>query len=99
MDVESQLNDLLSCTTKPKEFFHVQTPEGAHYTVPPGIIKDIVLRIWAAVTMVDANVLWCAQQNALQCSAVCPEMNGAHFEHLLQLLRHPLFDHLIASAS
>lgn len=87
MDVEGQLN--------PSDFFHAQTPEGAQYTVPPGIIKDIVKRVWAAVTMVDNNVLWCAQENALQCSAVCPEMNGTHFEHLLQLLRHPLFDNLM----
>lgn len=82
----------------PRNFFMFRHLK-EHITVPPGIIKDIVIRLWAAVTMVDANVLWCAQENALQCSAVCPQMNGAHFEHLLQLLRHPLFDHLIVSAT
>jgi len=48
--------------------------------------------------MVGANVLWCAQENVLQRSVVCPEMNAGHFEHLLQLLQHPLFDHLITCA-
>jgi len=99
MDAEGQLHGLLSCTTKSKGFFHVETPEGAHYTILPMIIKDLVLRLWAAVTTVGANVLWCAQENVLQCSAVCPEMKGGHFEHLLQLLRHPLFDHLITCAT
>jgi hypothetical protein len=99
MDVEGQLHGLLSCTTKSKGFFYVETSEGAHYTVPPTIIKDLVLRLWAAVTTVGASVLWCAQENVLQCSAVCPETNGGHFKHLLQILRHPLFDHLITCAT
>lgn len=99
MDVEGQLHGLLSCTTKSKGFFHVETPEGAHYTIPPTIIKDLVLRLWTAVTTVGASELWCAQENVLKCSAVCPETNGGHFEHLLQLLRHTLFDHLITCAT
>ena len=99
MDVKGQLHGLLSCTTQSKGFFHVETPDGAHYTVPPMITKDLVLRLWADVTTVGANVLWCALENVLQCRIVCPEMNGGHFEHLVQLLRHLLFDHLITWAT
>jgi hypothetical protein len=53
--------------------------------VPLRTMKDIVVRLQAAVTMVDANKLRHVKENSVQHTTVCLEMDRSHFEHLLQL--------------
>jgi hypothetical protein len=53
------------------------------YTVPPRTIEDLVARLQAVVRTVDTNMLRRVQENAMQRTAVCLEMDGGHFEHLL----------------
>jgi hypothetical protein len=53
------------------------------YTVPPRTIEDLVARLQAAVTTVDANMLRRVPENAVRRTAVCLEMDGDRFEHLL----------------
>jgi hypothetical protein len=53
------------------------------YTVPSRTIENLVARLQAAVTMVDANMLRRVRENAVWPAAVCLEMDGGRFEHLL----------------
>jgi hypothetical protein len=46
-------------------------------------MEDLVARFQAAVTTVDANMLRRAQENAVRRTAVCLEMEGGRFEHVL----------------
>jgi hypothetical protein len=46
-------------------------------------IEDVVARLQAAVTTVDANMLGHIRENAVRHTAVCLEMDGRRFEHLL----------------
>jgi hypothetical protein len=55
------------------------------YTVPPRGNEDLIARLSAAVTMVDANMLRRVRGNALQRTAVYLETDGGCFENLLQL--------------
>jgi hypothetical protein len=53
------------------------------YAVSPRIIKDLIEGLKAAVTIVDATMLKCVQENAMWCTAICLEVDGGCFEHLL----------------
>jgi hypothetical protein len=53
------------------------------YAVPPRTIEDLVEKLKAAVTTVDANMLRRVRENAVWRTAVCLEMDGGCFEHLL----------------
>jgi hypothetical protein len=53
------------------------------YAVPPRTIEDLVERLQAAMTSVDANMLRRVRENVLRRSAVCLEMEGGRFERLL----------------
>jgi hypothetical protein len=46
-------------------------------------IENLVAKLQAAVTMVDANMLRCGRENGVQCTAVCLEMDEDRFERLL----------------
>jgi hypothetical protein len=60
----------------------VRTGEGAIYAVPPRTVEDLVARLWAPVTAVDANMLRRVQENAMWCTAFCLEIYRGHFRHL-----------------
>lgn len=47
----------------------------------PRLMKDLVPRLQAAVTMTDASMLRHVWENAVWCPAVCIKMDGGHFEH------------------
>jgi hypothetical protein len=53
------------------------------YAAPPRTSEDIVARLQAAVTIVNANMF--VQENAMRRTAACLKMDGDRFEHLLQL--------------
>jgi hypothetical protein len=53
------------------------------YAVPPRTIEDLVQRLQAGVTTVDAHMLRRVRENAVRRTAVCLEMDGGRFEHLL----------------
>jgi hypothetical protein len=53
------------------------------YAVPPRTIEDLVARLQAAATSVDANMLRCVRENAVRRTAVCLEMYGGRFENLM----------------
>jgi hypothetical protein len=53
------------------------------YVDPPRTIEDLVVRLQAAVTTVDANMLRRVRENAVRRTAVCLEMDGGRLEHLL----------------
>jgi hypothetical protein len=63
-------------------FFLVGTPEGISL-VPPRTIEDLMARLQAAVTTVNASMLRRVQESAVRRTAVCLEMDGGCFEHLL----------------
>jgi hypothetical protein len=50
-----------------------------NYAVPPRPIKDLLARLQAAVTMVNANMLKCVQETGIQCTDICLEMDGGCF--------------------
>jgi hypothetical protein len=52
------------------------------YAVPLRTIEDLVARLQAAVTMVDANMLRRVRENAVRRTAVYLEMDGGRFENL-----------------
>jgi hypothetical protein len=49
----------------------------------PRTIEDPVAGLKAPVTAVDANLLRHVRENAVRRTAVCLEMGGGRFEHLL----------------
>jgi hypothetical protein len=53
------------------------------YAVPPRTMKDLMARLQAPVTTVNANMLRRVQENAVLCTVVCLDMDGGCFEHLL----------------
>jgi hypothetical protein len=53
------------------------------YAVPPRTMKDLMARLQAAATIVDANMLGCVQENAVWYMAICLEMVRDHFIQLL----------------
>jgi hypothetical protein len=65
------------------DFFLWGHLKGQVYAVPPRTIDDLVARLQAAVTTVDANMLRHVQENAVWRTAIYLEMNRGHFEHLL----------------
>jgi hypothetical protein len=68
------------------ELFPVGAPEGARLRSPSEDCRiEDVARIQVAVTTVDANMLRSGRQNAMRRIAVCLEMDGGRFEHLLKL--------------
>jgi hypothetical protein len=84
LDVEGRLHGLLgSPDLTPMEVFLWGHLKEQVYAVPPRTIEDLVARLQAAVTTVDANILRCVRQNAVRRAAVCLEMDGGRFEHLL----------------
>jgi hypothetical protein len=46
-------------------------------------IEDLVAILHVAVTMVDANMLRRVRENAVRRTAVCHQMDGGGFQHLL----------------
>jgi hypothetical protein len=53
------------------------------WEVPPCIVEDLVILFQAAVTSVDASMLRHVRGNVVRPTAVCLEMDGGRFEHLL----------------
>jgi hypothetical protein len=63
----------------PMDFFLWGHLKEQVYTVPSRTIEDLVARLQAAVTTVDANMLRRARENVVRCTAV----SLGRFEHLL----------------
>jgi hypothetical protein len=63
-------------------FFPVGTLERARF-YSPRIIKDLVTKLQAVVWMVDANMLRHIQENAMQRTVVCLEIDRGRFKHSL----------------
>jgi hypothetical protein len=74
--------------------FPVAAPEGERLRGHTRTIEDLVTRLRAPVTTVDANMLVHVRENA-----VCLETNGDRFEHLLLTTRRPRSDHLTLTCS
>jgi hypothetical protein len=53
------------------------------YAVRPMTIEDLVARLQAAVTTVDANMLRRVRENAVRRTAICLQMDGGRFEYIL----------------
>jgi hypothetical protein len=68
------------------------------YEVPPRTIEDLVAKLQAAVTTVDANMLRYVRQNAARRTAVGLEIDGGRWEQPIGTTRRPWFDHLMACA-
>lgn len=62
----------------------VETPEGVSVHRPRQDCVRYRGNLRAAVTTADANVLRCVRQTAARRNAICLEMDGGRFEHLLQ---------------
>jgi hypothetical protein len=85
VDLMSRTDGMASSVagSNPYGLFPVGTLERACLYCPSQTIEDLVAEFEAAVTMVDINVLRCVQKNDVHCTAVCLEMDGDHFKHLL----------------
>jgi hypothetical protein len=53
------------------------------YGLPPRNTEDLVARLQAAVTTVDANMLRRVRENDVRRTVICLEMDGGSFVHVL----------------
>jgi hypothetical protein len=67
----------------PMDFFLWGHLKEQVYAIPPRTIEDLVARFKAAVTTVDGSMLRRVRENSVPRTAVCLEMDGGRFEHLL----------------
>jgi hypothetical protein len=83
VDVSSRLHGLFSHQIYLQQIFSCGDTWRSIYEVPPRTIEDLVARLQAAVTMVNANLLRLVHENAVWCTAICLEMDKGCFEQLL----------------
>jgi hypothetical protein len=63
--------------------FPVGTPQKHVYAALCRITEYLMARLQAALTMVTAHMLWHAQENTVQHTAVHVETDKGRFKHLL----------------
>jgi len=80
--VEDLLHGLLGRRTNSDIFLWGYLKEHV-YAVSPRSIEDLMARLQAIVATVDSNMLRVVQENVLRLTAVCLEVDGGRFAHLL----------------